>query len=197
MLHKILEPYNIILASASPRRAELLKLLGLKYTVRVSNVDEPENDDEPAQQAIRHAMNKAVAISLNSGERDMVIAADTIVVLDGRILGKPEHEDMAAHYLKQLSGREHIVITAICVSVNNRLVCDHEQSRVRFAELTDSEITEYVASKEPMDKAGAYGIQGLGSQFISEIEGCYFNVMGFPIHKFYRLVNALRQEGLL
>jgi len=197
MLHKILEPYNIILASASPRRAELLKLLGLEYTVRVSNVDEPENDDEPAQQAIRHAMNKAVAISLNSGERDMVIAADTIVVLDGRILGKPEHEDMAAHYLKQLSGREHIVITAICVSVNNRLVCDHEQSRVRFAELTDSEITEYVASKEPMDKAGAYGIQGLGSQFISEIEGCYFNVMGFPIHKFYRLVNALRQEGLL
>lgn len=197
MLHKILEPYNIILASASPRRAELLKLLGLEYTVRVSNVDEPENDDEPAQQAIRHAMNKAVAISLNSGERDMVIAADTIVVLDGRILGKPEHEDMAAHYLKQLSGREHTVITAICVSVNNRLVCDHEQSRVRFAELTDSEITEYVASKEPMDKAGAYGIQGLGSQFISEIEGCYFNVMGFPIHKFYRLVNALRQEGLL
>ncbi|MCD8479732.1 MAG: Maf family protein [Candidatus Cloacimonetes bacterium] len=197
MLHKILEPYNIILASASPRRAELLKLLGLEYTVRVSNVDEPENDDEPAQQAIRHAMNKAVAISLNSGERDMVIAADTIVVLDGRILGKPEHEDMAAHYLKQLSGREHIVITAICVSVNNRLVCDHEQSRVRFAELSDTEITEYVASKEPMDKAGAYGIQGLGSQFISEIEGCYFNVMGFPIHKFYRLVNALRQEGLL
>lgn len=197
MLHKILEPYNIILASASPRRAELLKLLGLKYTVRVSNVDEPENDDEPAQQAIRHAMNKAVAISLNSGERDMVIAADTIVVLDGRILGKPEHEDMAAHYLKQLSGREHTVITAICVSVNNRLVCDHEQSRVRFADLTESEITEYVASKEPMDKAGAYGIQGLGSQFISEIEGCYFNVMGFPIHKFYRLVNAIRQEGLL
>lgn len=197
MLHKILEPYNIILASASPRRAELLKLLGLKYTVRVSNVDEPENDDEPAQQAIRHAMNKAVAISLNSGERDMVIAADTIVVLDGRILGKPEHEDMAADYLRQLSGREHTVITAICVSVNNRLVCDHEQSRVRFADLTESEITEYVASKEPMDKAGAYGIQGLGSQFISEIEGCYFNVMGFPIHKFYRLVNALRQEGLL
>lgn len=197
MLHKILEPYNIILASASPRRAELLKLLGLEYTVRVSNVDEPENDDEPAQQAIRHAMNKAVAISLNSGERDMVIAADTIVVLDGRILGKPEHEDMAADYLRQLSGREHTVITAICVSVNNRLVCDHEQSRVRFADLTESEITEYVASKEPMDKAGAYGIQGLGSQFISEIEGCYFNVMGFPIHKFYRLVNAIRQEGLL
>jgi septum formation protein len=197
MLHKILEPYNIILASASPRRKELFHMLGLDFSVKVSNVDEPESDEEPAQQATRHAMNKAVAISLTSGAEDMVIAADTIVVLDDRILGKPEDEIMAADYLKLLSGREHTVITAICISVNNRIICDHEQSRVRFAEISDAEIAEYVSSGEPMDKAGAYGIQGLGSQFISEIEGCYFNVMGFPIHKFYRLVSALKQEDLL
>lgn len=197
MLHILLEPYRVVLASASPRRKDLLKMLQIPCTIRVSDVAEPITDEDPAVQAMNHARNKALAIAQSSATNDIVVAADTIVVLDNQILGKPENVAMAAKYLSLLSDREHAVITGICICHKGVVYCDHEHSLVQFGELSQAEITEYIASGEPMDKAGAYGIQGLGSQFIRSIKGCYFNVMGFPIHRFSAMISSLKKAGQL
>ncbi|HPI26310.1 MAG TPA: Maf family protein [Candidatus Cloacimonadota bacterium] len=196
MLHKLLESYNIILASASARRKDLFYMLGIPVSIRVSDVEEPFLDKDPAALAMHHAANKAAGVP-DSSARDIIVAADTIVVLDDLMLGKPDSSEQAAQYLRKLSGREHSVITGICLRTETISICDYERSQVRFGALSDIEIQEYVASGEPMDKAGAYGIQGLGSQFIESIDGCYFNVMGFPIRKFYTMIQKMRKNGLL
>lgn len=196
MLHNLLETYNIILASASARRRDLFCMLGIPVSIQVSDVEEPFLDKDPAALAMHHAANKAAGIPLPSA-RDLIVAADTIVELDDLMLGKPDSPEQATEYLRLLSGCEHSVITGVCVRTRSLSVCDYERSQVRFCALTDCEIQEYVASGEPMDKAGAYGIQGLGSQFIESIDGCYFNVMGFPIRKFYTMIQNMRKNGLL
>jgi len=194
MLHCILQDKRLILASASPRRRDILALLGLSFDVVVSNIAEPITEDEPHIQAMRHALGKTAEIAETDA---LVIGADTIVVLNGRILGKPSDEVQARDYLSQLSGRDHEVLTGICVRYGDRYYTDFAQSRVWFSELTETEIIEYIATRESMDKAGAYGIQGYGSQFIHHIEGCYFNVMGFPVQTFYALIQQMQSESVL
>jgi septum formation protein len=197
MIDKILSTYKVVLASASPRRREILSLLSIKSEIRVSDVAEPITDEDPALQAMKHARNKFLEISQNAGKDEFIIAADTIVVLDGRILGKPRDEAEAQEFLRALSGNTHTVISGICVGTCRNLQCAYESTVVQFARLSDAEIADYILTLEPLDKAGAYGIQGFGSQFITRLEGCYFNVMGFPVRKFYETLQSMKQEGSL
>lgn len=181
---------DLILASASPRRRELLEKLGLKFTVCPANVDEDRLPDEDAlAYPLRTAVKKAMAVA-DGRENAIVIAADTVVALDDEILGKPKSEDEAKAMLRRLSGREHIVITGIGIAdtVSGRTLSTTEQTIVYFYPLTAEEIDAYVASGEPMDKAGAYGIQGKGSLLVRKIDGDYFNVVGLPLGKLYRLL---------
>ncbi|MBZ5605852.1 MAG: Maf family protein [Acidobacteriia bacterium] len=171
---------RLILASASPRRSELLRNAGFDFTVRARPVEEIRRPGEdPEQYARRLARSKAEA-SWEAAD-EIVLAADTIVVLGDRVLEKPRDPEDARAMLRLLSGRTHTVITAICIRHAGGEMVDAESTRVHFAELSDREIGDYVASGEPMDKAGAYGIQGLASKFVDRIEGCYFNVMGLPV----------------
>ncbi len=197
MLHKILSSHKIILASQSPRRREIFELLKLDYEVKSSDIAEPMTDEDPALQVMRHARNKARTVSDNELNPDLIVAADTVVVCEARILGKPETKAEAADFLSILSNREHTVITGVSlIGKGGSLTC-YEQTQVWFASLRDSEIEEYISTSEPMDKAGAYGIQGYGSQFITRVEGCFFNVMGFPIRRFYEMVLELDKAGKL
>lgn len=180
---------NLILASQSPRRRELLGLLGIPFTVQVSQADETmEPGKSPAQQVAEVSRRKALAVKAISD--DVVIAADTIVVCDGVILGKPKDCDDACRMLRMLSGRTHQVMTGMTVRFGDRLHSCTEVTEVTFRQLSDSEIRRYVESKEPMDKAGAYGIQGGGALFAEKLCGDYYNVMGLPV---CRLVQVLRQ----
>ena len=143
---------------------------------------------------MHHARNKALHVANNMDSDSLIIGADTIVVLDGIVLGKPSDARQAREYLALLSGKTHAVYTGLCLCRSKRCVTDYERSMVEFAPLSEAEIQAYVETGEPMDKAGAYGIQGFGSQFIRRINGCYFNVMGFPIHLFYRMLKDIYTE---
>lgn len=171
---------KIILASASPRRKELLTTAGVEFEVLVSQADEtvPEGT-APKDAAIMTAEKKALAVAENCD--GTVIGADTIVVIDGKILGKPKDEADAADMLRTLSGREHEVITGVCITDGEKTEKFAQVSRVRFYALTEDEIAAYVATKEPMDKAGSYGIQGRGCVLVDSIEGDYFNIVGLPV----------------
>ena len=172
---------KIILASASPRRKELLETADVPFEICVADVDEsiPEGT-LPADAAKLTASKKAAAVSQLYPEA-VVIGADTIVVADGRILGKPKNEDDAKNMLRSLSGKEHLVITGVCISCGENQTVFEKTSKVRFYELTDSEIESYVATKECMDKAGSYGIQGKGCVLVESIDGDYFNIVGLPV----------------
>ncbi len=175
----------LVLASKSPRRSEILKQAGIPFEVRTSEVDETVLPDErPEDYVQRLALMKALAIPATAQET--VLGADTVVVIDGEILGKPSNEEDARRMLNLLSGRRHEVITGICLKRDGESTTDWASTRVWFTELTDDEIQGYIASGEPMDKAGAYAIQGLASKFIDRIEGCYSNVVGLPIALLYR-----------
>lgn len=181
----------LILASRSPRRQEILERAGIPFVTRPAEVDETVRDGEEACAYVKRlAREKAEAVA--AAPEDIVLGADTVVVLESEILGKPADSADAARMLRMLSGREHIVMTGICLVIGKDAVEDVEKTRVRFVPLSDEEITEYVASGEPLDKAGAYAIQGLASKFIDRVEGCYFNVVGLPIARVYRHLN--RQE---
>jgi len=170
----------LVLASQSPRRAEILRQAGIPFTVRSASVDETPRDRElPWDYVKRLAEEKALAISASPEET--VLGADTTVVLEGQILGKPEDPADACRMLTMLSGQCHEVLTGICLRRGTERFVDAATTRVWFAPLTTSEIEEYVASGEPMDKAGGYAIQGLASKFIERIDGCYFNVVGLPV----------------
>jgi septum formation protein len=173
----------LVLASGSPRRKELLAGLGLSFEVKVSDVDEtiePGTDPVEIVQELAYRKAKAVANSLSHG---LVLGADTIVVCDGVILGKPVDEDDAKQMLSRLSGRTHMVYTGIAFveAGGGREVRDVCGTKVKMKELSPEMISRYVATGEPMDKAGAYGIQGAASAFIPEIQGDYFNVVGLPV----------------
>jgi len=175
----------LVLASQSPRRAEILRLAGIPFTVRAAAVDEsPLEAERPGPYVRRLAHAKALAIEAAPDE--IVLAADTTVVVAGDFLAKPADAADAHRMLRHLSGRRHEVLTGICLRRGDEILCDHASTGVWFANLTDAEIDEYVASGEPMDKAGAYAIQGLASKFVERIDGCYFNVMGLPIAMVYR-----------
>jgi septum formation protein len=167
----------------------LLTAAGFEFTVRVADVDETPRDGEvPRDYVARVAEEKARAVQADVDE--IILAADTTVVLGSEIMGKPTDAADAARMLRALSGRRHEVITAICIRLDDRVVRDIASTSVWFAPLSDGEIADYVASGEPMDKAGAYGIQGLASKFIDRIDGSYTNVVGLPVALAYRLISA-------
>lgn len=185
---------HLILASASPRRQHLLRQIGLAFEVRESNIDEPINPREtPEQNVVRIAMDKALAV-VRPADDAYVVGADTVVVLDDAILGKPKDGGDAVSMLARLSGREHVVYTgfAIITAPSGRMTTGVEKTTVRFRKLGTKEIEEYVATGSPLDKAGAYGIQDdYGAVFVERIEGCFYNVVGFPLTKFYSTISAI------
>ena len=172
---------KIILASRSPRRAELLAAAGIPFEIFAIDIDEtPRPAEDPAAYVERLAIAKANAVAaVRPGE--VVLGADTTVVLDGQILGKPVDEADAARMLRALSGRTHEVLTGVALVGPRGVHSAVEQTRVWISSMTDEDISRYVASGQPMDKAGAYGIQGLASCFIPRIEGSYTNVVGLPV----------------
>jgi septum formation protein len=179
----------LVLASQSPRRSEILRQAGIPFTVRAADVDESVlSAESPAEYVQRLAEAKAYAIEAVDGET--VLGADTTVVIDGEILAKPADAADARRMLVRLSGRRHEVLTGICLRRGDHAIRDYATTGVVFAALSDAEIDEYVASGEPMDKAGAYAIQGLASKFVERIEGDYFNVMGLPVAMVYRLLRG-------
>ena len=191
---------TLVLASASPRRQELLRNAGIPFTVQPADIDEtPLAGESPRECAERLARAKALAVFQRNPEK-CVLGADTIVVVDDTVLGKPRDAEDAARMLRRLSGREHGVITGVCVvtpvtsrqlPVASKVKTASETTLVTFCELSDDEIRFYVATGEPMDKAGAYAIQGLASRWIPRIEGDYSNVVGLPVALVYRMLREL------
>lgn len=183
---------RVILASASPRRRELLTLVGIEHDVRPANIDESYLAGEtPRDHAERLAREKASAIAADTDA--VVIGSDTIVVVDGDVLGKPRDRAHAVEMLRRLSGRSHTVMTGVAVRWRDTLVSDLVEVGVTFRRLELEEIERYVDTGEPMDKAGAYGIQGYGATIVDRVDGDYFAVMGLSLN---RLVGLLRQLGL-
>ena len=189
----------IILASGSPRRAEILKKIGLRFAVQPSAIDEcqPWDHRSPAEytQELAKRKARAVAAPINNG---IVIGADTIVVLGAELLGKPASEAEAREMLRRLAGKTHRVFTgfAIIDRPSNHEVAASEMTEVTFRDLDDAEIAAYVRSGEPMDKAGAYGIQDASAVFAERINGCFYNVVGFPLTRFYLTLHSFfRNHG--
>ena len=186
---------NWILASGSPRRRELLEMLGVPdLTIRPAAGPERATPGAGPEQTVRElSLHKAQEVAQTCAPEDIIIAADTIVYLDGAILGKPRDHDDAARMLTALSGREHIVYTGVAVLRGGELRQAAERTAVRFRTLTPEEIERYIATGEPMDKAGAYGIQDQAAVFVQRLEGDYYNVMGLPL---CALTQALRKWGV-
>jgi septum formation protein len=180
---------RLILASNSPRRRDLLRQAGFEFEVRPSQVTEGEAapGEAPAEFARRAARLKALDVASSSERGSLVLGADTVVVINGRILGKPSGPHEATRMLRLLSGQTHQVITGFCLAQapNQVEVVSHETTFVTFRELDDDEIRGYVESREPFEKAGGYAIQGLASKFVTRISGCYFNVVGLPVPLVY------------
>jgi septum formation protein len=182
---------RLILASNSPRRKELLLNAGFDFEIRASRVEEIRREGEAAEEFVcRLARDKASAVASSAPAGSLVLGADTVVVIDDQILGKPASPDAAARMLRLLAGRTHRVITGVCLILAPRRIAalKHEVTRVTFSALDEKEIRDYVTSGEPMDKAGAYGIQRLASKFVTCVEGSYFNVMGLPVHLVYDML---------
>jgi MAF protein/D-tyrosyl-tRNA(Tyr) deacylase len=188
-----LERLPLVLASASPRRHDLLRDLGLSFTVRAADVDELSGVPDAPEEHCRVVAERKARAVMREARDCLVLAADTIVVVEGRILGKPSDDADAARMLRELSGRTHTVMTAICVahSARERLQQSVVSTRVRFRAITDDEIRRYVASGEPFGKAGAYAIQGLGGLLVAGIEGDYSNVVGLPLGATLDLMESL------
>jgi septum formation protein len=183
----------LLLASKSPRRREILTNAGLLFEVRTPEVREARCDGESSVDYVKRlAQSKAEAVA--RGPDDIVLGADTVVVVDNIVLEKPCDPADAVRMLRLLAARDHEVVTGICLASNRGLIVEVETTRVHFGPMTSSEIEGYVASGEPVDKAGAYAIQGLASKFIDRIEGDYFNVVGLPIARVYRHLRSLWPE---
>lgn len=185
---------SIILASASPRRKELLSLIGIRnFEIIPSHKEEDHAPDMSPEETVK-AISLTKARDIAEGRwNDVIIAADTLVCLDGVLLGKPADKEDARRMLRLLSGARHTVYTGVSVISGGKELSEYEASDVFFRDMTDDEIESYIGSGEPMDKAGAYGIQGLGSVFVRKIEGDYFNIMGLPVH---RLCLMLKHFGI-
>ncbi|MBS3885505.1 MAG: septum formation inhibitor Maf [Dethiobacter sp.] len=183
---------KLVLASTSPRRAELLRQLGLTFVVSASGVAEEEKEQDPAALVKLLAISKAKAVAAKFAD-GVIIAADTVVCLDGELLGKPQDAKDAARMLASLSGRRHEVLTGVAVlrQPDGLLCCHVEKTAVTMREISEPEITWYLASGEPYDKAGGYGIQGRAAVFVEKLEGCYFNVVGLPLMALCSLLAAV------
>ena len=187
----------MILASQSPRRRELLGQMGFSFTVRPAKGEElPHPELTPAQLVEELARQKALEVSAEAEADDVVVAADTVVAIDGKVLGKPHDKVHAAQMLSALSGREHTVYTGVAVKRGETLLVEHEATQVRFRPLTEREIDLYIQTGEPMDKAGSYGIQGYGALLVEGIRGDYFNVVGLPICRLGRMLAQVGEDAL-
>ncbi len=179
---------TIVLASTSPRRQNLLKQLGLNFIVHPSGIEENLSQvSSPEEYVLTLSRKKAIEVAKNYNDA-LIISADTIVVLDGEIINKPKDPDEARQMLKKLSGKTHKVYTGFTIldTKTNKIYSDFEVTDVKFRELEDNEIEQYIATGSPFDKAGAYGIQDdYGAVFVERINGCFYNVVGFPLTKFY------------
>jgi MAF protein len=190
---------KIILASASPRRRDLLQQMGLKFEVIPSEREEEVPDGIPTHRmAVELALKKVESVAQMVQEHALIIGADTIVVKGNKVLGKPKDKDEAFRMLMDLQGQVHEVITGLAVMEvpDCKCVSAYEKTVVEMASLTPQEIEGYIRTGEPMDKAGAYGIQGLGGMFIKRIEGCYYNVVGLPIHSLWMILKQFGVEML-
>jgi septum formation protein len=189
---------KLILASASPRRADILRNAGLQFDILPADVDETRSPAESAQEYVRRLANEKVRSVAkrvaNEGNQTVIVAADTVVALDSHVMGKPSSIEDARWMLRTLSAQTHQVFTGLAlIGMSDRRETSHvEMTKVTFAALSEAEIETYLASGEPFDKAGAYGIQGIGGRYVTRIEGCYFNVMGLPLS---RLWSALCSFG--
>ena len=181
---------KVILASKSPRRVEILEKIVKEFEVVQSNFDENTIDFKgDVEKYVKDlSRNKAIEVSKRLNEPSIVIAADTVVFQNGKVLEKPKNEEDAFSMLSSLSGNTHKVYSGICLinTYDDTVVTDCDCTEVKFSELNPRQIRNYINSGEPMDKAGAYGIQGLGGAFVERIEGCYYNVMGLPLNKLYK-----------
>ena len=189
---------KIILASQSPRRRQLLEQMGITDFVICPAKGEEDMGAQlpPDRLSEALALAKAREVAAQAGPEDIMIAADTIVTLDHQVLGKPHSREEAVSMLETLSGRHHVVYTGLAVLRGGETVSDHEASQVRFRPLSREEIAAYVATGEPMDKAGAYGIQGRGALLVEGIVGDYFNVMGLPVCKLGQILNRFGVKTL-
>ncbi|MBR5544778.1 MAG: septum formation protein Maf [Clostridia bacterium] len=184
---------KLVLASKSPRRSEILKNAGYDFVVRVADADETIPDGtKPEDAVVFLAARKAMAVP--RADDETVLGADTIVVLDDKILGKPKDREDAYNMLKALSGRAHSVFTGVCIVENGKSMTFAEETRVEFLALSDDEIYRYIDTNDCYDKAGAYGIQGYASKFVRRIDGDYFNVVGLPISAIFEKVFAKSQK---
>ena len=181
---------KIILASASPRRKELLTLAGIEYDVIVSQCEETLPDGITPDKAVEELARQKAEDVFSRNSDALIIAADTVVALGNTILGKPKDEEDAFNMLSSLSGRRHTVFTGVCIKTHDKTDIFHVATDVEFYPLSDKEIKEYIATKEPMDKAGAYGIQGKGFVLVKGIHGDYFNVVGLPLAEMVRHINS-------
>jgi septum formation protein len=190
---------DVVLASASPRRAEILRNAGIEFTVFNADVDETRLANECADAYVKRIaaakLEKVAGILQRRGQEDAIVAADTVVVIGSEILGKPADAADAKRMLRLLSGKTHEVHTGLAITPEPSVVPGVRvvTTRVHFAALDDATIDDYVATGEPLDKAGAYGIQGLGGKFVTGIEGCYFNVMGLPLSEVYSSLKAIEK----
>ena len=183
---------QVVLASASPRRLALLQQIGIEAKVCPADFDEVSGSAVQAEDVVlANAIGKCKAVVKIKGDSLPVIAADTVVVAEGVILGKPQNEEDAVEMLKQLSGKTHKVMTGIAVSYAGEMLAEVCETEVVFRELTDEEIKKYVAAGEPLDKAGAYGIQGMGAVLVEKINGCYNNVVGLPLTRLQLILAKL------
>lgn len=191
--------FKLVLASASPRRIELLKQIGLKFEIMPANIDEYSGDFQDAgkyamEMSSRKALAVAEKIKASKGEEAIVLGADTVVTIDGLILGKPQDSSDAARMLKILENRWHQVITGVTLvnTANMQTITEKEVTSVKMPAFAEGFIDRYISTEEPYDKAGSYAVQGFGSLMVERIDGCYFNVMGLPL---FRLSNMLRSLG--
>ncbi len=182
------ERVKIALVSSSPRRREILQMTGFSF--RVVKIEAKEREySSPYETAVKNAESKLLSAKDLIEPEEVGLAADTVVVLGDEVLGKPKSEEEAVEFLKRLSGTWHTVITGFSLLIEGKVVSSFEESRVKFKRLTREEIEWYVSTGEPLDKAGAYGIQGKGALFVERIEGDFFNVMGLPIGKIYDILS--------
>ncbi len=188
-----MKPPKILLASTSPRRASLLDLLRLDFEVVPPKIDEAHRPEEgPEEYVQRLALEKAQAV-MEQGHNGLILGADTVVVLDGKIIGKPKDKDDAFVIIKRLAGRIHMVYTGLVLYEPKQdiEIVDYAKTMVKMSALKNHEVENYIETREPLDKAGAYGIQGIGGSLIEEVKGCYFNVVGLPLSLLRRMLNDL------
>jgi len=186
---------KLVLASASPRRQELIQLLGLRAEIPPSGIAEDVMEADPSLLVQKLAFRKAEDVAKQYPKDYLVVGADTVVFFEDRILGKPKNEEDAYRMLSALSGRTHRVYTGVSLHFQGKKMGFYEKTEVQFARLTEREIWDYIESKEPMDKAGAYGIQGRFAPFVKGIAGDYYNVMGLPLARLYQALKFLGAEG--